>query len=83
MYGIPHKLITLMVKFYESFKCAVALNNNMQTNWFDINSGVRQGDILSPMLFLIAIDWVMRRTTEDKKRGIQWGIYNLQPPRRS
>ena len=41
---------------------------------FPVNSGVRQGCILSPMLFLITIDWVMRQTTADKARGIQWTL---------
>ena len=34
--------------------------------------GVTQGCILSPILFLVVIDWVMRKTTYDKPRGIQW-----------
>ena len=74
-YGIPQKLIAIISKFYEAFECAVALDNNLLTDWFHIRSGVRQGDILSPILFLITIDWVMRKTTEDKRRGIQWGLF--------
>ena len=36
-----------------------------------MRSGVRQGYLLSPLLFLVALDWVMR-TAFDRKRGIQW-----------
>ena len=39
-----------------------------------MESGVRQGCIISPILFLIAIDWIMRKTTSDKPRGIQWTL---------
>ena len=34
--------------------------------------GVRQGCVMSGFLFIIAIDWIMRNTTKDLKRGIIW-----------
>ncbi|XP_076101178.1 uncharacterized protein LOC143070963 [Mytilus galloprovincialis] len=46
-----------------------------ETDWFEVQSGVRQGCIISPILFLVAIDWVMRKTTSDKKRGITWSMF--------
>ena len=30
--------------------------NNMALEWFDVSSGVRQGDSLSPMLFSIILN---------------------------
>ena len=64
-----------MIKcFYTNFECAVILNNK-ETDWFEVQSGVRQGCIISPILFLVAIDWVMRKTTSDKKRGITWSMF--------
>ena len=40
---------------------------------------MRQGCILSPILFLVTIDWVMRQATSLRSRGIQWTIFsNLQ-----
>ena len=70
-YGIPLKIISLIGKFYEHFECSVILNNTL-TEAFEVHSGVRQGCILSPILFLITIDWIMRQTTSDRPRGIQW-----------
>ena len=29
---------------------------------------------MSPVLFNIAIDWVLRRTVKDQRRGIRWTI---------
>ena len=46
--------------------------NNTLTESFEVHSGVRQGCILSPILFLITIDWIMRQATSDRPRGIQW-----------
>ena len=37
---------------------------------------MRQGCILSPILFLVIIDWTTRKTTSDKPRGIQWNLFS-------
>jgi len=39
---------------------------------FDILTGVRQGCMLSPFLFLIVIDLLMRRTVDGRDYGITW-----------
>ena len=71
-YGIPVKLVTIISKFYENFKACVAVDNRT-SEFFKIGTGVRQGCILSPILFLLVIDWVMRQTN-NKPRGLQFGI---------
>ena len=73
-YGVPSKIVNMIRVFYEKFRCSVLLDGIL-SEWFDVNSGVRQGCILSPILFLVVIDWVMRRTTSDKQRGIQWTLF--------
>jgi hypothetical protein len=40
--------------------------------WFEVKTGVEQGCVMSGFLFLTVIDWVMRRTTRDRRRGICW-----------
>ena len=35
-------------------------------------TGVLQGCIISPLLFLLTIDFVMRRATSDLQHGIPW-----------
>ena len=34
--------------------------------------GVKQGCIMSQLLFSVAIDWVMRKSTENEQTGIKW-----------
>lgn len=70
-YGIPQKLINIIKKLYEDSTCQI-IHNGKLTNPFAVKTGVRQGCILSPTIFLIAIDWIMRRTTEGSNTGIQW-----------
>ena len=36
-----------------------------------MRTGIRQSCLLSPLLFLVSLDWVTR-TAFDRKRGIQW-----------
>ena len=40
-----------------------------------MKTGVRQGCLLSPFLFLLVIDWVMRETTRGKNNGIHWTLF--------
>ena len=41
---------------------------------FEVQTGVRQGCMLSLLLFLILIDYVVRIANERSRSGIQWGI---------
>ena len=74
-YGVPLKIVSLIETFYNHFECSVILSNT-SSEWFPVKSGVRQGCILSPILFLVVIDWVMRKATSDKPRGIQWTLFS-------
>ena len=72
-YGIPSKIISIIKTFYEHFECSVIMGNDL-SEWFSVQSGVRQGCIISPILFLVAIDWITNNNTADRPRGIQWTV---------
>lgn len=38
---------------------------------FTVNTGVKQGCLMAPSLFLLAIDWIMKETTKEQRNGIQ------------
>jgi hypothetical protein len=73
IYGIPDKLINMTRILYEEFQCSV-LEDGELTRWFKITTGVKQGCVMSGFLFLLVIDWVMRKTTENNRNGIRWNF---------
>ena len=69
--GIPEKMVHLIKSMYEGTSCRV-VHDGQLTDSFDIKTGVRQGCLLSPFLFILAIDWLMKETTRGRRNGIQW-----------
>ena len=70
-YGIPEKLIIMIRTLYDNFQCAV-LHEGKLSPYFLVETGVKQGCLLSGLLFLLVIDWLMKRTTENRRTGIEW-----------
>lgn len=71
--GIPTKLINLIKAQYTNFKCRV-IHKGFLSQPISCHSGVRQGCILSPLLFLMVLDEVLTDSVEGKRTGIQWSI---------
>ena len=61
---------------YKDAGCKVRTENGL-SDAFDINTGVRQGCILSPFLFILVIDWIMKETTKNIDDGIPWNDKKL------
>ena len=73
-YGVPSKLMRLIEKSYEGMACQVVHGGKL-TRRFNVKTGVRQGCLLSPFLFLLAIDYIMKKTTDGTRNGIQWTVW--------
>ena len=72
-YGFLTKVINILRDMYADNQCCVR-HEGKQSEWFHVKTGVRQGCVISPVLFLVVIDWVMRRATGDQPRGLVWGL---------
>ena len=70
-YGFPPKYIEIIRQLYQDATCQV-IHEGKLTDPFQVQTGVRQGCLLSPTIFLMVIDWIMRQSTTDQKTGIQW-----------
>ena len=70
-YGVPKKLVNMIKNSYEGMSCRVIHEGQLSKN-FEVRTGVRQGCLLSPFLFILVIDWVMKTATKEKRNGIQW-----------
>nr|KAG5691428.1 hypothetical protein BaRGS_016344 [Batillaria attramentaria] len=73
-YGVPGKIISLIRCTYQDMSCRIAHAGQLSES-FEVKTGVRQGCLLSPFLFLLVIDWIMKTTTADRKNGIQWTLW--------
>uniref|UniRef100_A0A146LT49 Reverse transcriptase domain-containing protein n=1 Tax=Lygus hesperus TaxID=30085 RepID=A0A146LT49_LYGHE len=58
---------------YNGYKCAVNHDGRL-TEKIATNVGVRQGCLLSPILFLILLEKVLKNMNRRRRRGIQWGL---------
>ena len=73
-YGVPMKFVNLIRNSYEGLSCRM-VHEGRSTEKFEVKTGVRQGCLLSPFLFILAIDWIMRAVTNRKRNGIQWTLW--------
>ena len=65
-YGLPDRLVQAVKNLYKNSVCAVNISGTL-SNWFKVTSGVGQGCLVSPLLFAIIIDWIIR--TSNKENG--------------
>ena len=69
--GIPDHLTCLLRNLYASQEATVRTGHGT-TDWFQIGKGVRQGCILSPCLFNLYAEYIMRNTRlEETQAGIK------------
>ena len=72
-YGVPEKIVIVIRCFYSGFECQV-IHDGFLTEPFQVRTGVRQGCLLSPLLFLVVLDWVTREAYGAGRTGIQWSF---------
>ena len=70
--GFPRTLISLICKLYGNQESAVRTGAGI-TEWFKVGRGVRQGCILSPSLYNLYAEDIMRTALEEKVWGVKVG----------
>ena len=79
--GIPNHLICLLRNLYADQEATVRTAHGT-TDWFQIGKGVCQGCILSPCLFNLYPQYIMRKARLDKvQAGIKIAGRNINNPR--
>jgi hypothetical protein len=62
--GIPAKVVDAIARMYTESKGAVLVGGKLSEP-FDITTGVLQGDVLAPFLFIVVMDYVMSRSEQN------------------
>ena len=74
--GIPNHLTCLLRNLYASQEATVRTEHG--TDWFQIGKGVCQGCILSPCLFTLYAEYIMRNAgLEEAQAGIKIARRNI------
>ena len=72
--GIPDHLTCLLRNLYAGQEVTVRTGHVRTTDWFQIGKGVCQGCILSPCLFNLYAEYLMRNAgLEETQAGIKIG----------
>lgn len=68
-YGIPAEVISSIKATYSDTNCVIR-ENNQTTEWFIVNTDMKQGYFLSLLLFGIAADWIPKKCSSSTNSGI-------------
>ncbi|VDO66446.1 unnamed protein product [Schistosoma margrebowiei] len=58
-YGVPQEIVNIIRNSYDGLHCKI-VHGGQLTRSFEVKTGVRQGCLLSPFLFLLVIDWIIK-----------------------
>ena len=62
-YGIPKETVDAIMIMYQDTQSMVRSPDG-DTDFFDISAGVLQGDTLAPYIFIICLDYVLRKALD-------------------
>ncbi len=66
-FGVLKGLVNAIASLYTDSRAAILVGGKLfiQANYFGIWSGILQGDVLAPYLFIIVVDYFMIRSESD------------------
>jgi hypothetical protein len=74
LFGLPEKISRLIQEMHKNYTCQVEHNGKFSEPII-VESGVKQGCLLTPILFLMVLDIMMTKAM-NRKKGIRWGPYD-------
>ena len=74
--GIPEAVVNAISVLYKNSKSAVMVDGGL-SDPFDVTTGVLQGDVLAPFLFVVLVDYLLKKATLQLDSGV------VTHPRRS
>ena len=77
-YGVPPNLLRAIESMYRDTRAKVVTPDG-ETEEFEIHAGVLQGDTLAPFLFVVALDYALRKAISGREQELGFEI----TPRRS
>ena len=63
-YGVPESIVQAISVLYHNSKSTVIVDG-MLSDLFDVITGVLQGDVLAPFIFIVIMDWILRQSNID------------------
>ena len=75
-FAITNEIIEIIESLYANSTSAVLINN-VTGNFFDTTVGIRQGCLLSPVLFNIFLEQIMINTLHEHTSTISIGGHNI------
>ena len=82
--GIPSKIVNIIKSFHEGMMAKVSIDGEL-TEAFEVISGLRQGCILAPALFILFFSYVLCRAHQsmpdfgiDIRHRIDGDLFNLR-----
>jgi hypothetical protein len=69
--GVPQKIVIIKA-IYNQSTCNV-LHKNLVSELIPVLNGIKQGCVLSPLLFNITLDHVMSKVSKNSA-GVRWGL---------
>ena len=73
-YDVPPNLLSAITKMYENTRAKV-ISPDGETDYFKILAGVLQGDTLAPYLFVIVLDYILRKTFEGRETELGFTLH--------
>ena len=79
-YDVPPNLLQAIILMYENTKARI-ISPDGETEFFKILAGVLQGDTLAPYLFIIVLDYVLRKTFKGREEELGFKLHRRRSSR--